>query len=88
MAEQQFRFGNLDTHAAIIIQRAIEYRKSDLTTLEEFKRMSEKEINGRVSELDQIYNDLDHHIASNVKTEEVKHEAEMHERQLTGIGKQ
>jgi hypothetical protein len=88
MKKAEFQFGNLDTHSAIIVQRALEGRKIDITAEDRFKKMSDKEITGHIDELDTMINDLDRHIASNVRMEERKHDADEAERKLTGMGKQ
>ena len=84
MTEQKYRFANLDTHAAIVIQMAIEKRK-DLLTLPKTDLMQkgDKAVKAVVEELDQMYDDLDRHIAETVRQQEYKAQADHFPPELT-----
>jgi hypothetical protein len=71
LREPLFRFGMLDTHSAIIVQWTIENRKKDLTLPDsELMKKGDKAIKAVVDELDQMYDDLDRHIAEQVRQQE------------------
>lgn len=69
--EQLYRFENLDNHAAIIVQQAIESRKVNITQ-EDSKALQkgDKALRALIEELDQMFDDLDRHISANVRREE------------------
>jgi hypothetical protein len=69
--EQLYHFETLDIHAAIIIQQAIEARKDHLTNIDgKVLQKGDKALKATVEELDQMYDDLDRHIASSVRRQE------------------
>jgi hypothetical protein len=71
-----YEFGNLDNHAAIIIQQAIENRKMSMTSDDsKALQQGDKVLKALVQELDQMYDDLDRHISSNVRREEYAEKA-------------
>jgi uncharacterized protein Yka (UPF0111/DUF47 family) len=71
--EQLYRFEPLDTASAIILQQAIELRKTNITQEgSEQLSKSDKILKAVIYELDQMYDDLDRHIAHNVRVESYK----------------
>jgi hypothetical protein len=77
MNDQKYSFGKLDTHSAIIVQRAIEDRKMNITLPDsDLMKKGDKTLKAVVDELDQMNTDLDRHIAGNVRQEEYKKEAD------------
>lgn len=67
-----YEFGSLDNHAAIIVQQAIENRKTNITDADsKALQKSDKVLSAVIEELDQMIDDLDRHISSNVRREEI-----------------
>ena len=79
--EQLYRFGKLDIHSAIIMQKTIDTRKSDITLADsEAMKKGDKVFKAIIEELDQIYDDLDRHIAASVRVQEFEQIAKDHEK--------
>jgi hypothetical protein len=73
--EQLFRFPGLDTHSAILVQKSIENRKENITIPDsELMKKGDKVIKAVVDELDQMFDDLDRHIAEQVRQQEKEQE--------------
>ena len=71
MKDQLYNFGNLDIHSAIIIQRALEVRKADMTApTDPNARERDKKFLGRLDEIEQLHHDLSLHIAEQVTIQE------------------
>jgi hypothetical protein len=84
MKDQCFSFGKLDTHSAIIMQKAIENRKMNISLPDsEIMKKGEKVLKAVIEELDQMNLDLDRHIAANVRQENYKIEADHFPPELT-----
>ena len=89
MSEKIYHFGTLDIHSAIIVQHALELRKESFTLSDEMTR-SNKEIKARIEEIDQLYDDLDRHIAGCVRQDELSRKLkarEVQEASLSVIGR-
>ena len=71
LKEQLYFFDGLDIHSAIILQSTIEARKTNITHEQsEVMRKGDKAIKAVIEEIDQIYDDLDRHIAAQVRIQE------------------
>jgi hypothetical protein len=71
MSERIYQFQDLDIHGAIIIQRAIEQRKANMTNDgSKALQTSDKTQKKVIEELDQMHLDLDQHISDIVRKEE------------------
>jgi L-serine deaminase len=66
MTETKYHFPNLSTRDAIIVQRAIEQRKMNMP----IQDSSNKVIKAVLEEIDQLYDDLDRHIAAEARQQE------------------
>jgi hypothetical protein len=66
LKEQIYRFNGIDIHAAIAIQMSIENRRMVL------EKEQDKATKAIIAELDQMYDDLDRHIAAMVREEEYR----------------
>lgn len=72
LKEPLYFFPGIDIHGAIALQMSIEKRKDSITLQKEKMSRGEKEIKAILDELDQIYDDLDRHIAAIVREQEFK----------------
>jgi hypothetical protein len=63
MLERKYHFPGLTVQGAMIVQEAIDKRKDTLNLQDK----TNKSIKACLDELDQIYADLNHHIATEVK---------------------
>lgn len=65
LKEQLYRFENLEIHDAITIQMSLDDRKMNITTEgSDVLKGGEKVIKAVIDEIDQMYDDLDRHIAA------------------------
>ena len=69
--EQLYRFDDLDIHASIQMQKTIENRKIDMTK-KDIEAKSDKIVKGILEELDQMYDDLDRHMAAIIRKQEME----------------
>jgi hypothetical protein len=69
LKEQIYKFSNLDIHASIAIQMSIETRRIAIVGMASGKEMN-KETKAVIAEIDQMYDDLDRHIAALVREQE------------------
>lgn len=75
--DQQYHFGDLDTHSAIEVQKSLENRKTDISAPEsELMQKGDKVLKLVIQEIDQMYDDLDRHIAALVRRQEQEKEKE------------
>jgi len=75
LRDQLFRFAGLDTHNAILVQKSIENRKMNITDPQsEMMKKGDKAIKAVIEELDQMFDDLDRHIAEQVRQQEKEQE--------------
>ena len=74
---QVYKFQNVDIHAAIAIQMSLETRRIAIVGMESIGRKDpeaemKKETKAVITEIDQMYDDLDRHIAALVREEEYR----------------
>ena len=63
--DKLYHFEDLDIHAAIAVQKSLEKRKTDISLPEsEVMQKGDKVLKAVVQEIDQMYDDLDRHIAA------------------------
>ena len=78
LKEQIYQFEDMDNHAAIIMQMAIENRLTTITGKDDsFMKKGEKEQRAVLDELAQIYDDLDRHISAGVRRQEYERRAKI-----------
>lgn len=77
LREQVYKFGDLDIHASITMQSTIELRKMDLNQHKE--ALNEKTLKTLTEELDQMYDDLDRHMAKIIRDQEREKELKTRE---------
>ena len=65
--ERKYHFEGLGIHESFIVQKALDMRKENITLA---MPTSEKAFKAILEELDQMYADLDHHIADLVREQE------------------
>lgn len=69
--DQAYHFGTLDISSAIIMQSALEKRKTEITDPNSaIMQKGDKALKAVIQEIDQMYDDLDRHIASIVRYQE------------------
>ena len=82
---QLYRFDSLDNASAIILQNAIEMRKMNITQSDSDQlKKGDKVIKAVIMELDQMFDDLDRHIAHNIRRESFKDRVKIIEGQDAG----
>jgi len=71
LKEQLYTFDSLEIHSAIIFQSALDGRRTNITRDGiMIKAKEDKSIKAVLDEIDQIYDDLDRHIAAQVRLQE------------------
>lgn len=86
LKEQLYKFETLDNRSAVIMQMSIETRKAEMTSADSpFMRRGEKEQKAILEELDQIYDDLDRHLAAGIRRQEIEEMVKAREGQLRGM---
>jgi hypothetical protein len=79
LKEQLYKFGNLDVPSAIIMQMTLETRKMNITKEgSEAMKKGDKAFKTVINELDQMYDDLDRHIAAKIREQEYERMANGH----------
>lgn len=72
LKEQLYKFGNLDPHAAVIMQQAIELRKDQITHRNsDAMKGGDKVLKAVINELDQMFDDLDRHMGAQIRIQEL-----------------